>query len=183
MNYSNSSKNQITISIFAKMNTAYLILGGNKGNKLQNLQQALHLIESKAGAITKKSDIFVTGAWGNTEQPDFLNQALCIQTPLTAVDLLIELLAIEKLLGRVRDHLKWEKRTMDIDILFYNNDIINTPELKIPHPFIQQRKFVLIPMAQLAPGLVHPHIKKSIETLLSECNDKLEVTKLPVTNV
>lgn len=164
------------------MNTAYLILGGNKGNKLQNLQMAIQLITEKAGVITEKSDIFATGAWGKTDQPDFLNQALCLHTPLTAADLLLKLISIEQLLGRVRGDQKWTERTIDIDILFYNNDIINTSDLKIPHPFIQDRRFVLVPMAQLAPLLIHPVLKKNIETLLSECTDELEVTKLQATN-
>jgi len=164
------------------MNIAYLILGGNKGNRLQNLQNAIHLIAEEAGKITEESDIFATGAWGNTNQPDFLNQALCLQTPLTAANLLIKLISIEQKLGRERNEQRWMERTIDIDILFYNNDIIDMPDLKIPHPFIQERKFVLTPMAQLAPLLVHPIYNKSIKTLLSECQDKLEVTKMQVTN-
>ena len=164
------------------MNTAYLILGGNKGDRLQNLQKALQLISQKAGIIVETSDIFTTNAWGNTEQPDFLNQALYLQTSLRAVDLLQTLLSIEQELGRVRDQQKWTARIIDIDILFYNTDIITTPALKIPHPFIQERMFVLVPMAQIAPMLVHPVFKKSIQTLLLECTDKLEVIKLQTAN-
>lgn len=157
------------------MNTAYLILGGNKGDKLQNLKQALVLLESRAGTITKKSDIFVTAAWGNTNQPDFFNQAICIETPLSPKELLKEIISIEQTLGRIRSHEKWMERTMDIDILFYNDAIIDTEDLKIPHPFIQERKFVLVPMEQLSPGLIHPILKKNIRTLLFECADELEV--------
>ncbi|MES2140696.1 MAG: 2-amino-4-hydroxy-6-hydroxymethyldihydropteridine diphosphokinase [Bacteroidota bacterium] len=164
------------------MNTAYLILGGNIGNRLQNLQEAIQLISEKAGGITKTSDIFTTSAWGNTNQADFLNQALCLQTPLTAIDLLETLISIEQILGRVREQEKWTERVIDIDILFYNTDIINTSDLKIPHPYIQERMFVLVPMAQLAPMLVHPALQKNIQTLLLECTDKLEVIKLQTTN-
>lgn len=164
------------------MNTAYLILGGNKGDRLQNLQKALQLISQKAGIIVETSDIFTTSAWGNTEQPDFLNQALCLQTPLRAVDLLQTLLSIEQELGRVRDQPKWTARIIDIDILFYNTAIITTPDLKIPHPFIQERMFVLVPMAQIAPIFVHPVLKRNIQTLLLECTDKLEVIKLQTAN-
>lgn len=164
------------------MNTAYIILGSNKGDKLYNLQQAIKLIEEKAGTIKKLSDIFVTAAWGNTEQPDFYNQALCLQTLRSAPDLLNALLSIEKTLGRVRDQQKWMERTMDIDILFFNNSIINGKDLTIPHPFIQERKFVLVPMAKLEPRLIHPVLQKSIKTLLSECRDKLKITKLETTN-
>ena len=159
------------------MNTAYLILGGNKGNTLENLEQAVQLIAEKAGVIINKSDVFVTAAWGNTNQPNFLNQVLCLQTPLSVIDLLNMAISIEQQLGRVRDQQKWAERTMDIDILFYNDEIINTSDLTIPHPLLQERKFVLVPMAQLAPFLVHPVFKKNIETLLSECTDKLEVVK------
>jgi 2-amino-4-hydroxy-6-hydroxymethyldihydropteridine diphosphokinase len=159
------------------MNTAYLILGGNKGDVLQNLQLATQLITEKVGKILQQSAVYVTAPWGNSNQPNFLNQALAIETLLSANDLLKQLLSIEQSFGRVRDHQKWMERSMDIDILFYNNDVINTPDLKIPHPFIQERKFVLVPMAQLAGQLVHPVLKKNIKTLLSECLDTLEVTK------
>src|ERR1019366_19658 len=162
-------------SIFVKMNIAYLILGGNKGDKLQNIRQALFLLENNIGALTKKSDVFVTAAWGNTEQPDFFNQAIRLETSLSASDLLKKIISIEETLGRIRTDKKWMERTMDIDILFYNDEIISIPDLKIPHPFIQERKFVLIPMEQLAPMFVHPQIKKNIRTLLSECSDELEV--------
>ncbi len=158
------------------MNTAYLILGGNKGDKLQNLQRALQLIEQNVGVIVSRSAIFSTAPWGNANQPEFVNQAICIHTALSAVDLLKELLSIEKSLGRIRDHQKWMERTMDIDILFFNDEVINLPELKIPHPFLQDRKFVLAPLAQIAPQFIHPVLKKNSEILLSECTDTLEVT-------
>lgn len=165
-------------SIFAHMNTAYLILGSNVGNKLENLAIAEKHISVMAGKIIKKSSVYITSAWGNTDQPDFLNQALCIETPYTAPDLLASLLSIEQLLGRVRDAQKWMQRTMDIDILFYNNDIISTRDLEIPHPFIQERKFVLIPLSEIASGLTHPVLKKNIEQLLSGCEDNLKITLL-----
>lgn len=160
------------------MNTAYLILGGNKGDKLKNLQIAIEQLEKKAGRVLKKSDIYVTAAWGNTDQPDFFNQVVCLQTELSAQELLNQLLKIEEEAGRIRGHQKWMERTMDIDILFFNDSIIKTDNLTIPHPYIQDRKFVLIPMAELAPELVHPVFKKSIETLLHECKDELEVKKI-----
>ena len=159
------------------MNTAHLILGGNKGDKNNNLQSAIRQIEERAGIIVRKSDVFVTAAWGNSNQPDFFNQAVCIHTLLSAADLLNILLEIEIHLGRVRQHSeKWMERTMDIDILFFNNEIIDTPDLKIPHPYIQERKFVLVPMNQIASKLIHPIFDKSIETLLNESIDDLKVT-------
>ena len=137
----------------------------------------MQLITVNAGSPAEKSDIFLTVAWGNTNQPDFFNQALCLQTSLSAFDLLKELLSIEQILGRARSHEKLTERTMDIDILFYNNDIIDTPGLKIPHPYIQERKFVLAPMAQLAPDLIHPVLKKNMKKLLSECLDESALKK------
>ncbi len=162
---------------FGKMNNTYLILGGNKGDKLQNLQTALQLIESTIGKIILKSDVFVTAAWGNANQPDFVNQAICVETIFSATDLLETILNIEKQLGRIRTEEKWQERTMDIDILFFNNEIINTLHLKVPHPHLQKRNFVLVPMAQIASDLEHPVFKKSISTLLQECSDELKVIK------
>jgi 2-amino-4-hydroxy-6-hydroxymethyldihydropteridine diphosphokinase len=157
------------------MNTSYLLLGGNLGNRLQNLQWTLVLIGERMGPITKKSDIFVTKAWGNEDQPDFYNQAVCIETELSAIDLLKVLLKTEEELGRKRTGDKWQERTMDIDILFFNEEIIDTEELKIPHPFLQDRKFALIPLMQIAGDLIHPVFKKNIKQLTGECKDPLDV--------
>jgi 2-amino-4-hydroxy-6-hydroxymethyldihydropteridine diphosphokinase len=160
------------------MNTAYLLLGGNLGDRLTNLRRALLMIIEHAGRATKKSDVFVTKAWGNEQQSDFYNQAICIETKLSAHELLNTLLKIEEQLGRKRTSDKWQERTMDIDILFYNDAIIETENLKIPHPFIQERRFVLVPMMQIAETLIHPVLKKTINVLLFECADMLEVKAL-----
>lgn len=160
------------------MNTAYLISGSNVGDRLQNLNSALRLIEERAGSIKERSEIYATAAWGNVNQPDFLNQALHIETSLGAIELLDILLTIEERLGRVRNTVKWAERTIDIDILFYNNDIIDIAHLKVPHPFMQERKFVLVPLSEIAASYVHPKLKKSILQLLSECSDDLETARL-----
>jgi 2-amino-4-hydroxy-6-hydroxymethyldihydropteridine diphosphokinase len=159
------------------MNSAYLILGSNIGNSIEIIAKANDLIASNVGEITKKSGIYESAAWGNENQPNFLNQALCVSTRFSATALLQTLLAIEEKLGRVRDGSKWMARTIDIDILFYNNDIVETTELKIPHPYIHERRFVLMPMQEIAGELVHPQYKKSIADLLEACPDKLEVFK------
>jgi 2-amino-4-hydroxy-6-hydroxymethyldihydropteridine diphosphokinase len=157
------------------MNTAYLILGGNKGDKINNLNQALLLIEEKVGTIISKSKLYETAAWGNTNQPGFLNQVVYLETMLNPYDLLNSTIKIEESLGRVRGAEKWLERTIDIDILFYNNEVIDTPDLKIPHPYIQERMFVLIPLMDIAPTLIHPILKEDITMLINKCEDKLEV--------
>jgi 2-amino-4-hydroxy-6-hydroxymethyldihydropteridine diphosphokinase len=160
------------------MNRAYLILGGNIGNRLENLEKTRKLIDEKAGRILKKSGIFNTAAWGKTDQPDFYNQALLIETELDPKSLLNELLHIEALAGRIRNGEKWAERTMDIDILFYNEEVIKTENLKIPHPHLQDRRFVLTPLADIAPDLIHPVFHKSVKELLNECKDTSAVTVL-----
>ncbi|HEY0031095.1 MAG TPA: 2-amino-4-hydroxy-6-hydroxymethyldihydropteridine diphosphokinase [Bacteroidia bacterium] len=161
------------------MNRAYLLLGGNIGDKEQNLQKAGDLISQRAGPVLEESSIFVTKAWGKEDQPDFYNKAISIETALPATALLTVLLNIESELGRTRTGDKWQERIIDIDILLYNQEIIDLPELKIPHPYLQDRKFVLAPLFQIAPELVHPVLKKSVEELLNECKDPLEVTEKP----
>lgn len=168
-----------SFSIFGlPMNTAYILLGSNEGDRLQHLSNALELIEQQAGTLIKQSDIYVTLAWGYREQPDFLNQVICIETQLSPQQLLKQLLDIEKTLGRIRSGTKWLQRIIDLDILFYNDLILKEELLCIPHPFLQERKFVLIPLEEIAAKLVHPVFKKNITTLIAECNDTLEVKRL-----
>lgn len=163
------------------MNHAYLLTGGNLGERAENLQKANRLIAVQSGRIIKTSGVFETAAWGKTSQPDYLNQALLIETSLNASTLLHSLLAIEKQLGRLRQE-KYGARIIDIDILFFNDAIVKTPDLVIPHPHLHNRRFVLVPLAEIAAGYLHPVLKKTIETLLSECPDSLNVKKysLPI---
>jgi 2-amino-4-hydroxy-6-hydroxymethyldihydropteridine diphosphokinase len=158
--------------------TAYLLLGSNEGDRQQWLQDAMQHIEASCGRIIKRSATYATAAWGIEEQPDFLNMAIAVDTELSAPDLLREILSIEKLLGRERT-VKWGQRTIDIDILFYGNEIIDRPELKVPHPYIQDRRFALAPMNEIAPDRVHPIFNKTIAQLLADCPDQLEVAIVP----
>ena len=159
------------------MNKAYLLIGGNEGDRLDFLNTARGYISVFLGEIVTQSSVYETAAWGNTEQPNFLNQVLFIQTSLSPGVLMSNILIIERKMGRVRNQ-KYGPRTIDIDILFYNDEIINLPELKIPHQEIQNRKFVLVPMNEIAGEFVHPVFRKTIQTLLKECKDELNVKKI-----
>lgn len=163
------------------MNKAYLLTGGNIGNPLENLGIARSNIEQYCGEILQYSDIYRTGAWGVEDQPDFFNQALCIATNQTPAMLMDTLLSIEASMGRMRTA-KMGPRIIDIDILFYNNLIINIPQLQLPHPRLHLRKFVLTPMAQIAPELEHPVFNKTIINLLEDCPDTLNVYKIEPNN-
>ena len=159
------------------MNTAYLLIGGNLGNRKENFSRAISLINEQCGTVTRASSIYETEAWGNTDQPSFLNQALEIKTDLNARQLMRKILKIEKIMGRVRKE-KLGPRIIDIDILFFENEIHDLRFLKIPHPEIQNRRFVLVPLAEINSSLQHPVLKKSIAQLLEECPDNLEVKKI-----
>ena len=158
------------------MNQVYLLIGGNIGDRLLYLQLTGKEIEKQAGKILKKSDIYETAAWGLTNQNAFLNQVLLVSTSLSAEKLLQTLLQIELELGRERI-VKMGQRIIDIDILFYNNEIISTSDLTVPHPQIANHRFVLTPLNDIAPDFVHPTLQKTIAGLLKICPDKLEVKK------
>lgn len=158
------------------MDTAYLLTGGNLGNRKENLSKAIELINEHCGTVVKSSSLYETAAWGMTEQPSFLNQVLEISTSLSAKQLIRKILKIEKMMGRVRKE-KLGPRIIDIDILFYENEIHDLSFLKIPHPEIQNRRFVLVPLAEINPELQHPVLNKTIAELLEECPDNLEVRK------
>lgn len=159
------------------MNTAYLLTGGNIGDRKKNLKAAANSIEKEAGHIVAISGMYETAAWGKTDQAAFLNQCIAVETILDAQNLLKILLSIEKEMGRHRE-VKYGPRTLDIDILLYNNDIINTDSLIIPHPQMINRRFALAPLAEIAPAIIHPVFKKSIQDLLLACKDALPVKKL-----
>lgn len=158
------------------MNTTYLLLGSNMGNSKTQLVKAVRNIEKKIGSVTRLSTLYSTAAWGNTRQPDFLNQVIIVETELTASQTMQIILQIEKQMGRVRT-VKNAPRIIDIDILFFNKEIIDQKQLIVPHPQIQNRRFVLVPLNQLSPNLLHPVLKKSVHQLLIHCPDTLNVKK------
>lgn len=159
------------------MNKAYLLLGSNRNDPEKMLSRAEAAIRTDLGNVIRASSRYKTAAWGNTEQPDFINQILQIDTRLSPQKLMEGILTIEKKMGRVRT-VKNAPRIIDIDILFYNNDVVEEKELFIPHPSIQDRRFVLVPMNELEPDLIHPRLRKTVKELLMTCPDPLAVDKI-----
>jgi 2-amino-4-hydroxy-6-hydroxymethyldihydropteridine diphosphokinase len=159
------------------MSTAYLLLGTNLGNKEGNLSKAVCALK-KLGKVKKLSAIYETEPWGFADERNFFNMALSLETELTPFELLAEILKIEVSIGRTRQEKQWVAREMDIDIIFWDNEIINEEELVIPHPHLKNRKFVLVPMNEIASGLIHPLYRKTVKQLLSECPDESEVDLL-----
>ena len=154
------------------MNHAYLLIGGNIGDRLANLGTATEAIQDQIGTILLSSSIYETAAWGLEDQASFLNQALLVSTTADAPTLLEKLLAIEQQMGRIRNQ-PLGPRTIDLDIIFFNEEIIDLNNLVIPHPQMQKRNFVLSPLNEIAPNYLHPILKKSINQLLMNCEDKL----------
>jgi 2-amino-4-hydroxy-6-hydroxymethyldihydropteridine diphosphokinase len=158
------------------MNTAYLLIGGNLGDRAAYLAEAVNQISARCGRVTNTSSLYETAAWGNTNQPAFFNQAICVETMLDPETLLELLLAIELEMGRVRTQ-KYGPRTIDLDILMIDDTILDTPTLTVPHPQLQNRRFALLPLVEIAPELHHPLLDKTIDELLLNCPDTLDVQK------
>lgn len=154
----------------------YLSIGSNMGDRLQLVRTAAALIHKKIGKIARKSHIYETQAWGNTDQEPFLNQVLMINTVMSPRELLDKIAELEKEMGRERKE-KWGPRTMDIDIIFYGKRIIRDKGLEVPHPEMHKRLFVLAPMLEIAPELEHPVLKQPIDELFMACRDLSEVVQ------
>lgn len=159
-----------------RMEGIFLSLGSNLGNRLNNLKEARELIYDTVGKVIATSSLYRTDPWGVTDQPEFYNLVMMIESELPPSILLERLLDAEKEMGRVREK-KWGARLIDIDLLFYHNQVLNLPHIIIPHPQIPFRRFVLEPMAEIAPAFIHPVLHKNIATLLAECGDVAAVHK------
>jgi 2-amino-4-hydroxy-6-hydroxymethyldihydropteridine diphosphokinase len=155
----------------------FLSLGSNLGNKSLHLEQATTDIVLSIGPVLQASMVYKTAAWGYQHQPEFYNQVLQVQSSLSPEEVLEKIQYIEKNLGRVRKE-KWGERTIDIDILFYGQEVVYNDKLIIPHPLLKDRRFVLQPLAEIAPAFIHPVEHRSVLELLAQCNDPLAVTKL-----
>lgn len=158
------------------MNVTYLCLGGNIGDREQAIYHALLEISQRVGEISAQSKIYETEAWGVENQQAYLNQCIEVKTGLSPLELIDTLLSIEQHLGRKRSLSKiYESRTIDIDVIFFNQEIINNKRLIVPHPRLHLRKFVLIPLNEICSNYLHPLLNKTIFNLLSMCEDSLEV--------
>jgi deoxyguanosine kinase len=158
------------------MNRAFLCLGGNLGDRLENIEKAIVRVK-KLGKIVKRSSIYETEPWGQDSDLPYLNLCVELLTKESAGALMKALLKIEKELGRNRSSKLNTDRTIDIDILFFNDELIKTKLVQIPHPRLHLRNFVLTPLSEIAPKLIHPKLKKNISVLKKLCKDKLKVTK------
>ena len=159
------------------MKIVFLGVGSNLGNRENNLEQAIARIAEYIGPVLKSSSIYITEPWGFKAEEEFLNIVVKIGTKLTPSGILGRILMIESLLGRVRDNKQYTSRLIDIDILLYEDKIVDEESLKIPHPLLHKRKFVLVPLCEIESEMIHPVLNKSIAELLESCEDQSEVKK------
>ena len=158
------------------MNTVYLLLGGNMDDRAAWLEKAKDAICLSIGKIVAQSSLYESEPWGFQAEKCFLNQVVKTETDMKPAEILNEILSIENKLGRIRNNTgTYQSRTIDIDILFYNDQIITEMNLVIPHPRIQERMFTLVPLAELDQSFVHPASRKTIGQLINECTDSISV--------
>ena len=160
------------------MNKAVLLFGSNLGDSQLLFQQAISLIDERLGDLEMQSTLYQSPPWGFDHENDFINQVLIVNTEKDAEKVLQSCLQIESDLGRRRTIQGYGARTIDIDVLFVNNEVIETDNFILPHPRLHLRKFTLLPLVELIPNFVHPTLQKSIQDLLAACKDKSEVRKI-----
>ena len=150
---------RVSLKKFLFMNDVVLLIGSNMGKRMSHLEVACHEIERELGKIIQRSSVYETAPWGNADQEPFLNRVVKIQSSLEAGEMMRRIISIEEKMGRIRTK-KWEPRIIDIDILFYGDEIISDDNLVVPHPSLHLRKFTLVPLAEMMPGYMHPVSQK-----------------------
>lgn len=156
----------------------YLLLGGNIGDTKSLFAQTIKLIQTEVGDVVQKSSLYESEPWGFEHEQNFLNQVVIVETMLEPINLLDTTQQIEKEMGRVRKKSQYSERTIDVDILFYDNLVMESERLTIPHLMLHQRRFTLEPLVELSPIFIHPKKQKTLDELLHECSDKLFVKRL-----
>lgn len=163
----------------SQKNFVVILLGANLGDKLTTFSNVENHINQNIGDCVQKSSVYRSKAWGFESNDEFYNQVLVVETEFSAHDTLLRCQAIENKCGRVRhENTGYESRTIDIDILYFNNDIVDTDNLVIPHPLMHKRRFTLMPLCEILPNYIHPIFMKSNKTLLEECDDSGLVEKI-----
>ncbi|GJM29996.1 MAG: 2-amino-4-hydroxy-6-hydroxymethyldihydropteridine diphosphokinase [Cyclobacteriaceae bacterium] len=152
----------------------YLLLGTNLGNREENLKMARVLLISNVGPLVRSSSVYISEPWGMNNVPAFLNQLLLLDTDSSPLDILKQILLVESKMGRTRQS-GYQSRIIDIDIIYYHQQVIDHPDLTLPHPRIKERKFVLKPLVELAPDFIHPVLQLTNQQLLDQCPDRLSV--------
>ncbi len=159
------------------MHDCFLLLGSNLGNRSEILSRAGQEINDKIGEIRMRSSVYETEAWGFKAEQFFLNLVIQVDTELSAESVLKRIFKIERGLGRVRNSKGFASRAIDIDILFYDDEVIDDPQLQVPHPRLHERMFALVPLMEIDPGKMHAKLQKTISDLFLQCTDQLEVKK------
>jgi 2-amino-4-hydroxy-6-hydroxymethyldihydropteridine diphosphokinase len=155
----------------------YLLLGSNLGERKELMDQAVSLVIERIGPVIQRSSFYETEPWGFSSDALFLNRALQVQTSFSPREVMQNIDGIENKLGRERSGREYSSRTIDIDILFYDDIVLKEEHLEIPHPRLQERRFVLVPLDEIAPDLVHPVFRKTVRELLKDCTDTKNVRK------
>lgn len=160
------------------MHQVFLSIGGNLGNKRANFDKVYTHIQNELGCIVLRSSVYETPPWGFDSEDSFWNQVLCIETLLNPSEILEKIKKIDAAFGRKRNSEGYSSREMDVDILYFEDKIIETENLTIPHPLLHKRLFVVVPLAEIAPDWVHPVLKLTSVDMLNNCEDKSEIKKV-----